>query len=212
MSILNRGRAGGAHATRRLVTTLATIVLAALVAGCEMLRPESYSLPIKVGQSVGDVDLALGNPTETVGVSADGVTAYPARDSNHDRIYYEHGLFCSFEAGKLVEITVHDTCDYRGFKPFKGKVARGISLADSRASVLKRMGRPDDTACDPIEAGIDRDFPASFASSTIYTWHSRGYDLKVCFLDQARRWSDTLVFPRNHISWIAIAAPKPSDK
>jgi hypothetical protein len=191
---------------RLLLTSTVAAIVAFGTVGCEIFLSDGYSLPVRVGQSVGDVDLLLGNPTETVGFRAGEVTSHPDRDSNHRRLYYEHGLFCEFENGKLSSIVVHSHCDYRGFKIFRGKVTRGVSTADTRKSVLGRLGRPDDTDSEAIAATVDRDVPVTFPSSTVYTWHSRGYDLRICFLDQAQQVDSVLTFPKDHIDWIEIAS------
>jgi hypothetical protein len=78
-------------------------------------------------------------------------------------------MFCVFEAGRLVEITIPDYCDYRGFKVRQGEIAFGISITDTRKSVLGRLGRPDDTDADPIASNVNRDEPTGSPSSTTYT-------------------------------------------
>jgi hypothetical protein len=199
----------------RLPVRAAPCLLAFSALCCGAIGPAGprYALPIALGSSVNEVRNVLGGPTEIVRDSEtrrrlqqSGVQAslIPTTD-NTIEWYYSSGIVATFDRDRLSRITLHSSAPYQGFIVYKGDVVNGVTLADVRVAVVRKLGQPDKIEEDPLPADVDPDVPEVWPKESRYYWRLKDYAVEVRFLRQAQKLDATHVLKKDAVISIDLA-------
>ena len=180
--------------------------------GCNGAAP-NYGLPIALGSTSDDVRKLLGAPTARYRPATTGDTVETIQNvgKNAEIViewYYSSGIVGSFNRDRLSTITLFTYSDYRGFLVYSGTVVNGVRLADSKQSILDKLGKPTKVESEPLDAGTNPDVPELWPKESRYYWHFKNYTLEATFLNQAQNVSEKekLTFPKDKL--IAITLTK----
>ncbi len=176
----------------------------ALILVCCSTESREYGLPIALGSTSDDVRRILGKPTERYGAPQIGDNGEVTLSQTGDKIvewYYPAGIVAFFDHDRLTAITLHTYAGYKGFVPYAGHVVSGITLADSKPTILKRLGTPTKIENDELASGTDRDIAVVWPAEGRYYWRFKEYGLQATFLNQAQSVSkeEHLTFPKDKL-------------
>lgn len=175
-----------------------------------ILQSAGWGLPIKLGQTSGEVRQVLGIPNEIVNPNAVGREVsdrlpLPSPSVNLE-YYYSSGIVGRYDTDKLLGLTLNPYSDYKGFIPYSGTIVNGIQLTDGKDEILRKLGKETKIEQDPLEVGTDRDKPVVWPAESRYYWRRMGYTVQVNFLRQAQSVSEdpVLIRPKHSVSVIQV--------
>ena len=109
-------------------------------------------------------------------------------------------------AGKLTAITLVRDTEYKGFIPYPGTVVQGVTLTDSKKTVLEKLGSPTKVEDENLPQGTNPDVPVKFAQWSKYYWRFHDYAVQISFLNQAQRVGDAGAFwPRDSVILVVVS-------
>jgi hypothetical protein len=189
---------------------------ASILVGCSIIGRE-YGLPIALGSKSDDVRRILGKPTQRYGTPEIGDNGNVTLSQTGDKItewYYPAGIVAFFDHDRLVAVTLPTYTDYKGFVPYAANVVSGVTLADSKQTILKRMGTPTKVEIDELASGTDRDIPVVWPAEARYYWRFKDYGMQATFLNQAQSVSEKehLTFPKDKLVSIVLEEATLFDK
>jgi len=181
----------------------------ALILVCCSTAKREYGLPIALGSTSDDVRNILGKPTQRYGTPQIADNGNVTLSQTGDKIvewYYPAGIVAFFDHDRLTTITLHTYTGYKGFVPYAGNVVSGITLADSKQTILKRLGTPRKVENDELASGTDRDIPVVWPAETRYYWRFKDYGIEATFLNQAQSVSEEehLTFPKDKLVSVVV--------
>jgi len=151
----------------------------------------------------------LGKPTQRYGPPQIGDNGNVTLSQTGDKIvewYYPAGIVAFFDHDRLAAITMHTYIGGKGFVPYAGNIVSGVTLADSKQTILKRLGTPTKVENDELASGTDRDIPVVWPAESIYYWRFKDYGMQATFLNQAQDVSEKehLTFPKDKLVSIVL--------
>jgi hypothetical protein len=181
----------------------------ALVLVCCSAGKPDYGLPVTLGSTPDAVRKILGKPTDRYGAPQIGENGKVTLSQTGEKIvewYYPAGIVAFCDGDRLTAITLHTYTGYPGFAPYSGKVTNGVTLADNKQTILRRLGTPTKVENDELASGTDRDIPVVWPAESRYYWRFKDYGIEATFLNQAQNVDEEkqLIFPRDKLVSIVL--------
>jgi hypothetical protein len=130
----------------------------------------------------------------------------PGKDDKLLEWYYSSGIVGVFDRDRLTRITLNTYTDYQGFLVYTGMVVNGVTLTDSKQTILQKLGRPSKIENDELESGTDADVPVVWPKESRYYWRFKDYLVQASFLNQAQTVSEKehVTFPKDKLTQITV--------
>lgn len=198
---------------------LAVFCFAAVLASCNPIPKTSWDLPISLGQSVADVRHVLGAPKEVIddstmaGFGKNVEEGWKQKNRGRsEEWYYSSGIVASFDGDRLFKVDLYRHANYPSFLPYAGKIVEGISLSDSRESLLGKLGDPTKVEENPKISGFPPEKKTNLASAAVwpaqqvYYWRRSHYTIEALFLKQPQTVDEKrgLVWPAGEVMYIKV--------
>jgi hypothetical protein len=180
------------------------------VLSCDRAAAPKYGLPITLGSTSDEVRKVLGGPNDRYRVPVESDTPDTIRNPDKNaklfEWYYSSGIVGTFDRDRLTAITLHTYTDYQGFLVYTGTVVNGVTLADSKQTILRKLGQPTKIESDALESGTNPDVPVVWPKESRYYWRFKEYLIEATFLNQAQSVSETehLTFPKDKLTVIFL--------
>src|SRR5437016_3843862 len=143
---------------------------ALLLFGCDRLASQSisqYGLPVRLGSSPAEVRKVLGQPEAS---DQDGNETGPLVEW-----YDSSGIVGTFSKGKLISMMLPRDTVYPDFVSYARTIVNGVTLNDSKKTVLQKMGRPTKVEEEKLPDGTNPDVPVGSAEQSKYSWRVKDF-------------------------------------
>jgi hypothetical protein len=183
-------------------TSSVIIATALILSGCSRAASSSYGLPVQLGSTTAEVRKILGEPSDIVAMPGhEGMTGMG------DEWYDSKGIVGSFDADRLIAIMLLQDATYSAFMPYTGTIVGGVTLSDSKKTILEKLGPPTRIEEEKLPEGTDPDRPAINPQQDRYYWSLKDFTVKVAFLKQPRliREEGPVIVPRDSVILVLVS-------
>ena len=124
-----------------------------------------------------------------------------------DEWYDSKGIVASFNAGKLVAIMLLQDTVYTSFIPYPGTIAGGVTLSDSKKTILEKLGPPTRIEEETLPEGTNPDRPVINPQQDRYYWSFNDFTVQVTFLKQPRliKEEGPVIVPRDSVILVLVS-------